>query len=97
MRIEVVAVGTEHAGEAVSRVSDLDLAHRAGGGRGTSGRSLGLAARTRAPARRSAAVPARRQLRLEAVLEVAVDEVMVVVAGEEDQPLADQVGSDQVE
>jgi hypothetical protein len=37
------------------------------------------------------------KLCLEAVLEVAVDEVVIVVAGEKDQALADQAGGDQVE
>ena len=89
MRVEVVAVGAEDAGEGVGRVGDLDLDPRQaafeegaevagadGGGAVGGAVSLG-------------------QLRLEPVLLVAVDEVVVVVAGEEDEPAAGHLLRDQ--
>ena len=97
MGVEVVAVGAEHAGEAVGRVGDLDLdAGQATGEEGAEEarpRRGGVGGRLTAQQRR----PPGGELRLEPVLEIAVDEVMVVVAGEEDQPLAAELGGDQVE
>ncbi len=88
VRVEVVAVGAEDAAELVGGVGDLDLdpgqaALEEGLEEGRAGR--GVAGRRRAP----------RQRRLQPVLLVAVDQVVVVVAGEEDEPLPSQVLGDQ--
>ncbi len=90
MGIEVVAVGAEDAGELVGRVGDLDLHPRQLAlEKGTEEiRPGGAAWRNRVAA---------GQRRLEPVLLVAMDEVVVVVAGEEDEPLAGQLRRDQVE
>jgi len=85
VRIEVVPVGAEDAGEAVSRVGNLDLdAGQTAGKKGaeeTRARGGRVERRLAAQQRR----PARRQLCLKAVLDVAVNEVVIVVAGKEDQ------------
>ena len=83
--VEVVPVGEEDVGEAVGRVGDLDLdpgqaALEEGAEVGGPGTEIGLPGRAPGGDRR-----------LEAVLGVAVDEMVVVVAGEEDQPLAAQL------
>jgi hypothetical protein len=88
--VEVVTVGAEDAAEAVGRVGDLDLergqpAFEEGTEEAWAG---GGAVRRGGPL---------GQPCLEPVLFVAVDEVVVVVAGEEDEALAGQLGLDQVE
>ena len=97
MGVEVVPVGAEHAGEAVGRVGDLDL--HPGQAAGEEGAEV--AGPGEPPNRRRLAAEQRRapggELRLEPVLDVAVNEVVVVVAGEEDEPLAGQVLGDQAQ
>ena len=98
MRVEVVAVGAEHAGELVGRVGDLDLDPRQAaaeeGAEEARADMVGVIGG-------AAALRGRREpggeLRLEPVLGVAVDEVVVVVAGEEDEPLAGQLLGDQAQ
>src|SRR6185312_7989099 len=88
VRIEVVAVGAEDTGKAVGRVGDLDLDP----GQAVleealeEGRAGWLLDRGAVRTEGFAA----RQRRLQLVLFVAVDEVVVVVAGEEDEALAGQ-------
>ena len=86
-------MGAEDAGEAVGRVGDLDLDPGQPAFEEGAGRRPGPAARI---ARcRSGRGARRRPARLQPVLFVAVDEVVVVVAGEEDEALAGQLLGDQ--
>jgi hypothetical protein len=99
VRIEVVAMAAEDAGEAVGRVGDLDLdprqppgeegAEEAGTGPGLV--VAGEAVSFGKVGRREAG----GKLRLEPVLGVAMDQVMIVVASEEDESLAGQLLGDQ--
>ena len=89
VRVEVVAVGAEDAGEAVGRVGDLDL--HPGQARFEEALEEARAGRLAGRAAVRAQGLAAGQRRLEPVLFVAVDEVVVVVAGEEDEALAGQL------
>ncbi len=92
MRIEVVTVSTEHAGEAVSRIGDLDLdSGQPPGKEGAEEAGANPVGVIGGPAPLLRRRKPGRQLRLQPVLGVAVDQVVVVVAGEEDEPLPRQL------
>jgi hypothetical protein len=101
VRIEIVAVSAEDAGEAVGRVGDLDLDPRqAPGEEGAEEAGAGPGLVVGGEALSFGEVGWREaggKLRLEPVLGVAMNEVMVVVAGEKDESLAGQLLGDQAQ